>query len=120
MSYCPPLWASDYTFRALFDRGTTLATTRTMRGATSRAIRWVMQDADGSLRWHGASPLTTTETFGGTPLTVRYLGSDDRVLGTGTAHRYAYDHVAGSSIVVPEGPSGTVRIALDGVGMLAR
>jgi hypothetical protein len=118
MGYCTPAWTSDYTFRALFDRGVALATTRVTRSVVPapRVVRWLMEDADGSLRWHGSAPLSTSESFGGVPTGVRYLGAGNVILGTAVAHRYRYDHVAGSSFVVPDVPRATVRVAIDGVG----
>lgn len=123
MSYCGPEWTSDYTFRALFDRGRALRATQVVQGlrapAPTRTLRTLLEGDDGSLMWHDAPPITSDAALGGEIRRVTFVGADGTVLGAAEAHRYAYDHLGGASLFVPAPPAGTVRVEVEGAGVIA-
>lgn len=122
MSYCSPVWTSDYTFKALFERGQALASTRIANlgpALSARPLRVLLEDERGSLAWSGQPPTVSDEPLAGDVHLVAYLNGEGSTLGASTAHRYEFDHLGGGYWLVPDGPAGTALLRIDGVGDLA-
>jgi hypothetical protein len=125
MSYCGPEWTSDYTFQALFERGQTLKTAN-MRSLTQRSaplvrrpLRFVFERPSG-LSWQAGQAVWSTEPLAGEEHAVSFLDAGGNVIGRDTAHRYPYDHLSGSYLIVPDAPAGTSQVVIDGVGTLPK
>ncbi|MBK6695559.1 MAG: hypothetical protein IPG50_25605 [Myxococcales bacterium] len=121
MSYCGPEWTSDYTFKALFDRGRALggAQVRSLAAPpVSRSLRFLF-DRQGVLTWRDAPPFETTEALGGDPRVVTFKDAAGTVVGEATAHRYDYGHVDGGYFLVPSAPAGTATVLIEGAGTVA-
>ncbi len=123
MSYCGPEWTSDYTFRALFERGRALRATQVGQPLRApqktRTLHLLLEADDGSLMWHDAPAVTSDAPLGGEVRRVTYRDASGNVLGADEAHRYAYDHLGGASLFVPEPPAGTARVEIEGGGTIS-
>jgi hypothetical protein len=112
MSYCQPIWTSDYTFQAISDRMQIVnASTQTMRRAPARH-EIVDARRDGTFRWARAA--TTTVEPSGEAITARFVDASDRVLANATAHLVRYDAFDGGIVVLPEVPPGAAAVVLEG------
>ncbi len=109
MGYCNPGWFSDYNYNALVTRVKTVNNAQ-MVAMAPRTFRYASVDEHGALTWTGSA--TLTEQPGGEPRTVVYEAQDGTPLGEETAYLLTHDHVAGGTLIAPEGPTGTARIRL--------
>ena len=114
MGYCEPAWVSDYTWRALFDRighvnGTT---TGEKLGAGGEPMWMVSLDGRG-----GATPGSRVEFEKrprGQPRTLEVRGDDSRLRRQVRAEFFAYSHLPGGFLLVPEPRPGDRSIRVDG------
>jgi hypothetical protein len=113
MSYCQPIWTSDYTFAALSARMQVVnATTQmAMRLPVSHEI---VDVRDGTLRWTRAMPMTTEPR--GEAHAIQFVDGVGRVLEQATAHLVRYDAFDGGMLILPTVPKGTVEIVVAGLG----
>jgi hypothetical protein len=122
MGYCQPEWISDYTYQALFDRMQFVNGAKGMANAfaTPQPFHIVSVAADGTLAWGAA--LTLRARPWGDEHPVEFQRADGSVLATGIAHYYAYDHLPGGYLLVPEPPTATTHVAILGLagGALTR
>jgi hypothetical protein len=101
MSYCNPSWISDYNYALIFDR------IKAVNGAFIQpgppvAYRFAALDANGSITFTGNATLTIPP--GGKKISVHWPSSGAH----GTAWLYPSDHVAGGTLVIPDGPNDVV------------
>ncbi|MBW2527727.1 MAG: hypothetical protein JRI23_26335 [Deltaproteobacteria bacterium] len=116
MSYCEPIWISDYNFQNLFERIATV----------NGAYRWYTPDAeapreyerieirpDGTAHWR--QPLRNAGPLGGQPLTVT-IQIDDAQQEIDGAY-FPYSHLSGGLLLFPrtERPPSVATWRLDGI-----
>lgn len=120
MGYCNPQWISDYTYNKLFERMRTLAAATgqsriagpTTSGA-SQSYRMVDVAADGTMTM--GQPVAVQTSLGGEARAVRFLSDSGAEVATGEARYYAYDHLPGGFMLVPEGaPVAATRLRVEG------
>jgi len=80
MSYCEPVWVSDYTFAGLGERMQALATQQPRLLVDVREVQVVVAELDGSLAW--GRPLRTLPMAGGRQGEVELLDEEGYVLET--------------------------------------
>lgn len=87
MSYCQPVWVSDYTYRGLFDRIKLVNGAAIKPGpiANFRWARWNGRSITWGDRFTDHTPLSELTTVGGVP-----------------GYYYAYDNIPGGLLIVPE------------------
>jgi hypothetical protein len=103
MSYCVPVWISDYTWSGLFDRISYVngggATLRAVGAApAAQRYRTLVLRADGSLHWGHERALTHAP--GGAPATLELLDASGGVIDVVAASFAPFDHVAGGFLNV--------------------
>lgn len=106
MAYCPNIWISDYTYRKLFERITTVASQKKVvnpAASTDEGSSWQMATVgvDGSLSWTGGKVDYTSSLKGGSRVSARFLAESGAVIGTRDARFYKFDHIAGGILFVP-------------------
>jgi hypothetical protein len=114
MGYCEPMWVSDYTFRALFNR------MKTVNGAyihfpaesLDRTYDRVMIGQDGSLKWIAPIKMKTPPMAQTTQVVLETPAGDQSVDG----QLYRYDHLAGGVLFWPQTGATykAMRVKLDG------
>jgi hypothetical protein len=116
MGYCQPEWISDYTYHALFDRMQFVNNAKGMAFAfpTPQPYRFVNVAPDGALTW--GSPVTLRARPWGEEHAVEFQRPDGTVVARATGHYYAYDHLPGGYVLVPEGPAVATHVAIAGLG----
>jgi hypothetical protein len=114
IGYCQPEWVSDYTYKALFDRMAFVnnAQARTFGFETPRSYRFADVGADGAIAW--GTPIEMKHEPRGESHTATYLAADGTPIATETAHFYAYDHLPGGFMLIPEGPASAARVSVSG------
>ena len=103
MSYCQPVWTSDYTFNAIFNRLAYIngGTPNFLGGrAPAEKYRFVTVGMHGELTW--GQETTLAEAPSSEPRTLTYVASDGRVIGKATGYWYPYQDIAGGFLLVPE------------------
>jgi hypothetical protein len=103
MSYCSPVWVSDYTFDGLFTRiayVNGLAARRFSRvNETPKRARTLVLKPDGSVRW--GRERTTRTPFDASAEKVELLDAAGRVLGTSSGQLRRFDHLPGGFLSLP-------------------
>jgi hypothetical protein len=102
MSYCQPMWTSDYTFAGILER--VRAVNALEFGAPGGGGFWRMiaVRSDGTLRI--GSPVELDRPPGGVLTSVELLGVNGRVLATTRGRFVPFDHLDGGLLPVPEPP----------------
>jgi hypothetical protein len=111
MGYCTPVWVSDYTFKALFDR------VKLINGAKRVIVPESLRDrlydralvgADGSVQWLSSIRLEEPPVAEEKPIVVESEGLVETVKGS----FYRFDHLEGGIVFWPatERPTRAVRI----------
>jgi len=114
MGYCDPVWISDYTFNAIFQR------IKTVNGAKiiyppellDRIWERARLDMLGNLVWLPPIQLQTPPEGQSTTVTVQSAGGAQAVTG----QFFPYDHIAGGELLWPQGsaPAASVQVSLGG------
>ena len=115
MGYCTPMWTSDYTFKAFFERLKTVNTAKInipieMQDRTYNRARVGM---NGVLTWMEPVTLETPPVgFETKTVTVQTEGGTQTIVG----EWYPYDHIPGGVIVWPatESPASVIKLNVDG------
>jgi hypothetical protein len=117
MGYCFPIWVSDYTYKAFFNRikavnGASLYVPPELKNRTYDRVRI---DMDGNLHWMPSFKMEMPPQSTPIELTVTTDAGPQVVTG----HFYEYDHLPGGVILWPQagGPSSMVALDLNGVKM---
>lgn len=102
MSYCQPVWVSDYTYSALFDRISFVNASPLMMLPDGFPDRWrsIVVETDGSLHWGDRIQLDSVP--GGTPKTIYLLDENGAQIGEATGFFYGTHHLPGGSVLVAE------------------
>jgi hypothetical protein len=106
MSYCQPLWISDYTYKALADRIRIVNMLGDIHGTDPRVIHPVQRiliGASGALSW--GRDLQMLDVVGGTDVEVVYRDVNGGAIAKRVGHRYGYDHLPGGFILVENPPT---------------
>jgi hypothetical protein len=111
MGYCEPEWISDYTYQALLERMQAVNMVADVHGLRARERFRFLNVAPGAAPSWG-SEISLRHHPAGEERTVTFYGADGSIVGTGVAHYFRYDHLAGGYLLVPEGPAGAVRVAI--------
>ncbi len=115
MSYCDPIWVSDYTYTAMFNRIRTV--NQGFPFTTFEPSEWqvVMQDADG-VRWGSAVMVEEPPT--GDRAVVEFIGANGQVLDRAVGRSVPLSHFEGRHILIPKPVEGTVFVDVEGAGRL--
>ena len=98
MGYCQPVWISDYTYAALFDRVRVVNYQAAMTGPRPmQKFRRIYIGQDGVMREGGIVQRPFLEG----PLTDVALSLPNGTKQHVTGHFFAYDHLAGGYVLVP-------------------
>lgn len=102
MSYCSPIWISDYTYQALFNRIAFVNASPMTKLPENFPERWraIVIEADGSLVWGETMKLDSMP--GGAETTVQLLDASGNRMGAAKGYFYEMDHLPGGWVVVPE------------------
>ena len=104
MGYCAPVWISDYTYKALYDRVVYL---NQVPQSLLTPQRWRSVLVDGEHATRG--DVVSVRRTGGVERTVERTLADDSVEQV-KAHYYPFDHLPGGLLLVPEEADlGTLR-----------
>ena len=116
MGYCNPVWISDYTFNAIFQR------IKTVNGAKilyppellDRVWERARLDMHGNLVWLPPIQLATPPEGQSTTVTVQSAGGAQAISG---GQFFPYDHIAGGELLWPPGASAasSIQVALGGL-----
>jgi hypothetical protein len=116
MSYCDPIWTSDYTYNALAARAKYVNTSASVTGPT-QPYHMVTVLPDGTLRWGRA--ISLADVPGGEEHTVTFHSSTGAVVSTVTGYYYAHNGAKGGHLYVPEPPTGVAAIKIAGLAQSA-
>lgn len=115
MSYCFPIWVSDYTYVALMNRIQGVNQTRIVVPAELRDLTYdrAYVDGDGELHWLPPVQMEAPPQGEAVAMDVEVGGS----LTTLTGHFYPYSHLPGGVFVWPQAgaPSRAVTVEWQGV-----
>ena len=98
MSYCDPIWVSDYTYQGLFDR-LSIVDKGFKSSASRRSYRVMHVGKDGALRI--GRMVTLDEEPRGEAHAVELFGADSSHVA-GVAHYFPYDNAPGGFALVDE------------------
>ncbi len=116
MAYCRPSWISDFHYQKLFERvrgDNDYLAMRVGPGAGLQVRRGFRIDAEGQL----AGPGHLARDPGlerGEPREVAWRAHAGGLLGTGTARFFAYDHLPGGELWLPEPPADAATAEVAG------
>lgn len=108
MSYCSPIWVSDYTFYALYERMQDVGSQARRAAPTARTALKLNADGTSTMR----SPVQLGDTMGAPRVEVDLFDALGAPAGRTTAAFFPYDHVPGGLValdeVLPVGFTATV------------
>ncbi|MEO7092200.1 MAG: M66 family metalloprotease, partial [Polyangiales bacterium] len=113
MSYCNPVFVSDFQYQGLLERMAAIASGKMMKLPAPAAYRFVRVRADGSLAW--GKPVELHEPPMGAPRAILFEDALGAPLATAVGHFYPYDHLPGGMLLVPQGPAGFTSLRVIGV-----
>lgn len=101
MGYCSPMWISDYTYSALYERIAFVnSMPRMLSSGALEAWRSFVLDVDGSLHRGETTELAAPPR--GEAMTIELLDARGQAIGTVTGFLYAPVHLGGGTLLVPE------------------
>ena len=114
MSYCPDLWASDYTWKALHDRILSVEGLRGSRDEPRRESYFSFAvDGSGQLRFERRHTLSVEEPDPAWP--VQLLDAQGLVLAEVEASFLAFSDLPGGTLMVPDKVKGVSAVRSAGV-----
>ena len=113
MSYCPDLWASDYTWQALHERISSVEGLRDSRDAPPKQhyLSFAV-DGVGDLIFERSHELSFEQPNADWP--VQLIGTRGLVIGEVEASFLPFSHLPGGTLMVPAGGKGVVAVQLRG------
>lgn len=105
MSYCDPVWVSDYTFSALADRVAAVGPRR----AAATVTDWQLIVVSGSGEAELGGFIEESVLPGGEAVTVELLAEDGSVQGVEEGWFVPFDHRPGGLALIPPTRRGVVR-----------
>jgi hypothetical protein len=114
MSYCSPIWVSDYTFTAFFNRmkavnGASIVVPEEMKNLTYDRARI---DGEGQMHWQPPVTLELPPSADPVDLTIESDAGVTEVIG----QFYPYDHLPGGVVLWPQAGGPTKSVSLDLAG----
>jgi hypothetical protein len=114
MGYCFPIWVSDYTFEALFDRSKALsgASVEIPGALEDRVYDRARIDGDGALHWLAPIRLAMPPLSEALDVTVQ----TDAGVAVVDGHFHPYDHLPGGLLIWPQagGPTRSLSVHVNG------
>jgi hypothetical protein len=115
MSYCSPVWTSDYTFVALFDRMKSVnkAKINLPLEKLNRTYNRMRIAGDGTAIWQDPITLELPPVgFETKSVTVQTKTGTQTIVG----EWYPYDHISGGALIWPatESPATTIKVTIKG------
>ena len=117
MGYCRSQWISDYQYRSVYDRISTVNAMAPAHIGPPRTYRVGTVDAEGSIEWERYATLDVPATGG--ELEVSLLGETGGEIGVATGHFYPYSHLPGGVVYMPIDDDHSAAAAAP-AGILAR
>lgn len=116
MSYCSPIWVSDYTFTAFWKRmkavnGASILVPDEMKNLTYDRARI---DGDGELHWLSSVKLEHPPSADPVDVTV----TSDAGVTAVTGQFYPYDHLPGGVVLWPRAGGPTKSVVVDVAGQI--
>jgi hypothetical protein len=110
MGYCQPIWVSDFTYKALFDRVKIVNNANILYAPEllERTYQRARVDGEGNLTWMKDVLIHLPPSAEPQPITLQTGLGDSTV----EAQFYPYDHLPGGVLVWPQPASGTKGITL--------
>jgi hypothetical protein len=105
MSYCPPEWISDYTYKALATRMSYVNTHIQAKLPQSMHYTRISLAPDGTPK--SVRDVVQHYPVSGEPVAVTYEGVTST---TEQAHYFKYDHLPGGYVIAPTAPKGTTHV----------
>ena len=132
MSYCGPVWISDYTYKGLYERMADVAQTKRVgkgggpaagavpgaSGASTTRLRSYHVHDDGSLT-RGALVDVVARQGESSAIKVRYEDATGRTIAVSDAVYRRFDTLRSGLLLAPEAPLGAVRARVDGLAVRA-
>jgi hypothetical protein len=100
MSYCYPVWISDYTFAGIADRMNRLSAQQAFIRADPTTYRVVIVNDDNSLIW--GKPLRLPVQPSGVPVEVNLLDTRGKYVRTLSTQMTLLSHLSGGFIYLPQ------------------
>lgn len=118
MGYCEQQWVSDYTYKALLNRGQNVNLPK-MHGGTRVKAAMVGIDGGGNVTWAGETD--ASPNLSGRALKAAFIDGRGKRTAT-TAQYFHYDHLPGGLAIIPGLPAEAVNveIEIDGAKRLVR
>lgn len=119
MGYCTPVWISDYTYNALFDRIKAVNASARMvvpEALQNRAYTRLMVDGTGNAKWLPTLKLAIPPDTEVRKIVVESDSGDLEIEG----YFYAFDHLEGGTLVFPEPEKSFSAVRFSAVGKAIR
>jgi len=114
MSYCSPVFVSDYTFGGIAGQLQKIAAKAgNVHYAASTNYRLIDVAPDGSARWGEVMPMRMPPAADSTP--VAFVDSAGKILLQTKGWYHPYDRIEGGMLVVPDAPEGAVAVRFEGI-----
>lgn len=119
MSYCSPVFVSDYTFGGIAGQLEKIAAKAgaNMHYGAPVDYRWIDVAADGSTRWGSLIPLRMEPSGESHP--VSFVDASGKVLLQTKGWYHPYDRIEGGMLLVPDAPKGAVAVRFEGISARA-
>jgi hypothetical protein len=113
MSYCEPMWISDYTYKALFTRVQGVNAAAYVIPPPDQPAAWRSYIVDGDGRVSGGDLVIPNGIISGETRAVERIGHDGSLLrGSRTGQFYPFDHLPGGFLLVPDDGESPATIRL--------
>ena len=114
MGYCQPVWVSDFTYKALFDRVKLVNNASLVYPpeVLDRTYQRARVDGEGKLTWMSDAQLHAPPMAEPLAITVQTALGEEVV----DAQLYPYDHLPGGVLVWPQPKSATKAITVERAG----
>ena len=131
MSYCGPVWISDYTYNGLYDRMVDVAKTKRagkgggptaggaapgVGGAATTRVRSYHVMEDGSLS-EGALVDVVAQSGASSGIKMRYEDAAGRTVAVADASYRRFDSLRSGLLLAAEPPNGAVRARVEGLAV---
>ncbi len=107
MSYCPPEWISDYTYKALATRMTYVNTHIQATAPQNMHFTRISLAGDGTPK--SVRDVVQHHDVEGESVLVTYEGA---TTVTQAGHYFKYDHLPGGYVIAPTAPVGALRVSV--------
>ena len=116
MSYCGPIWISDYTFEALAQRISSVNQALRFQSFQSYSWKSILLNGQGNLRW--AADMNSNAAPSATAQWANVLDAAGNVVDQVEYYRYDFSHVPGAKILTAQPLPHWHAIEIPGAGIL--